>query len=178
MKVKLLSHVQILATPWTIAHQAPLSMGFSRQEYWSRLPWPSPRDLSDPGIKPGSPALQADALPSEPSRKPPLHVKYGGKEHLCGIRETWVQSLTLLWKSCYSSLHSPINWTQYVTHILFEKQCICGSDTQSCPTLCDLMDYSPPGSSVREILQARMLEWVAIPFSRGSSHPRDQTCVP
>ena len=59
-----------LATPWTVAHQAPLSMGFSRQEYWSGLPFPSSRDLPDPGIKPGSPALQADSLPSEPPGKP------------------------------------------------------------------------------------------------------------
>ena len=50
------------ATPWTIAHQIPLSVGFSRQEYCSGLPFPSPRDLPDPGIKPGSPALQADSL--------------------------------------------------------------------------------------------------------------------
>ena len=49
-----------------VAHQAPLSMGFSRQEYWSELPFPSPGDLPNPGIKPGSPALQADTLPSEP----------------------------------------------------------------------------------------------------------------
>ena len=54
-----------LATPWTVAHQAPLSMGFSRQEYWSGLPFPSPGDLPDPGIKPSSPALQADSLPNE-----------------------------------------------------------------------------------------------------------------
>ena len=51
-----------LATPWTIACQAPLSMGFSRQEYWSGLPFPSPGDLPDPGIEPGSPALHADSL--------------------------------------------------------------------------------------------------------------------
>ena len=51
------------ATPRTVARQAPLSMGFSRQEYWSRLPCPPPGDLPDPGIKPGSPALQADSLP-------------------------------------------------------------------------------------------------------------------
>ena len=51
-------------------YQAPLSMGFSRQEYWNGLPFPSPRDLPDPGIKPRSPALQADALPSEPPGKP------------------------------------------------------------------------------------------------------------
>ena len=49
-----------LATPWTAAHQAPLPVGFSRQEYWSGLPFPSPGDLSNPGIKPGTPALQAD----------------------------------------------------------------------------------------------------------------------
>ena len=64
--VKSLSHVQLSATPWTVAHQAPLSMGFSRQEYWSGLPFPSPGDLPDPGIEPRSPAFQADALPSEP----------------------------------------------------------------------------------------------------------------
>ena len=57
------SRVQLFATPWTAAHQAPPSMGFSRQEYWSGLPFPSPRDLSHPGIKPRSPTLQADALP-------------------------------------------------------------------------------------------------------------------
>ena len=54
-----------LATPWTAAHQAPLCMGFSRQAYWNGLPFPSPRDLPKAGIEPGSPALQADALPSE-----------------------------------------------------------------------------------------------------------------
>ena len=66
MKVKLLSRVRLFATPWTVAYQAPQSMGFSRQEYWSGLPFPSPGDLLDPGIEPGSPALQADTLPSEP----------------------------------------------------------------------------------------------------------------
>ena len=57
-------------TPWTAARQAPLSMGFSRQEYWSGLPCPSPGDLPNPGIKPRSHALQADSLPSEPPGKP------------------------------------------------------------------------------------------------------------
>ena len=65
-KVKLLSRVRLFATPWTVAYQAPPSMGFSRQEYWSGLPFPSPGDLPYPGIKPGSPAFQADALTSEP----------------------------------------------------------------------------------------------------------------
>ena len=70
MKVKLLSCVRLFATPWTVAYQVPLSMGFSRQECWSGLPFPSPGDLPDPGIEPGSPALQADALLSEPPGKP------------------------------------------------------------------------------------------------------------
>ena len=53
-------------TSWTVAHQAPLSMEFSRQEYWSGLPFPSPGDLPDPGIEPGSPEWKADSLPSQP----------------------------------------------------------------------------------------------------------------
>ena len=64
VKVKLLNHVRLFATPWTVAYQASLSVGFSRQEYWSGLPFPAPGDLPDPGIEPRSPALQADALPS------------------------------------------------------------------------------------------------------------------
>ena len=59
-----------LLTPWTVAHQAPLSMAFSRREYWSGLPFPPPGDLPHRGIEPGSPALQADALTSEPAGKP------------------------------------------------------------------------------------------------------------
>ena len=55
--------------PWTVAYQAPPSLGFSRQEYWSGLPFPSPGDLPNPGIEPGSPILQADSLPSEPPGK-------------------------------------------------------------------------------------------------------------
>ena len=61
------SHVRLFVTSWT--YQAPPSMGFSRQEYWSGLPFPSPGDLPDLGIEPGSPALYADALPSEPPGK-------------------------------------------------------------------------------------------------------------
>ena len=69
-KVKSLSRVQFFATPWTVAYQAPLSMGFSRQEYWNGLPFPSPGDLPDPGIEPGFPPLQADTLLSEPQGSP------------------------------------------------------------------------------------------------------------
>ena len=71
MKVKSLSRVQLFAAPWTVAYQAPPSMDFSRQEYWSGLPFPSPGDLPDPGIEPVSlvsPALQVDSSPAEPSQ--------------------------------------------------------------------------------------------------------------
>ena len=70
VEVNLLSPVQLFETPWTVAHQVPPSMGFSRQEYWSGLPFPSPGDLPKPGMEPRSPALQAKALTSEPPKKP------------------------------------------------------------------------------------------------------------
>ena len=94
-------------------------MGFSRQEYWSGLPFPSPGDLPYPGIEPGSPALQTDALPSEPLGKPDVQYAAAAAAKLL----------------------------------------------QSCPTLCDPIDRSPPGSPIPGILQARILEWVAISFS-------------
>ena len=99
LKVKSLSRVRLFVTPWTVAYHAPPSMGFSRQEYWSGLPFPSPGSESESEV------------------------------------------------------------------------------AQSCPTLCDPMDYGLPGFSVHGIFQARILEWVAISFSRGSSQPRDRTCI-
>ena len=114
----MLSLVQLFVTPWTVAYQAPQSMEFSRQEYWSGLPFLSPRDLPNPGIEPGYPTLQADALPSEPPGK---------------------------------SKQSEV--------------------AQSCPTLCNPMDYGLPCSSVHGTFQARVLEWAAISFSRWSSRP-------
>ena len=71
VKVKSLSRVRLFATPWTVAHEAPPSMGFSKQEYWSGLPLPSSGYLPDPGIKPRYPTLQADVL-TEPPGKPPV----------------------------------------------------------------------------------------------------------
>ena len=68
--MKSFSRVRLSATPWTVAYQAPSSIGFSRQEYWSGLPFPSPGDLPDPGIELGSPELQADSLPTELSGEP------------------------------------------------------------------------------------------------------------
>ena len=66
----MLSHVRLFATPWTAAHQVPLSMGFPRQEYWSGLPFPPPRDLPDSGFKPMSPALTGTFFTTEPPGKP------------------------------------------------------------------------------------------------------------
>ena len=71
--MKSLSRVRLFATPWSVDHQVPLSIGFSRQEYWRGLPFASTGDLPNPGIEPRSPALQADALTSEPPGK-----SYGG----------------------------------------------------------------------------------------------------
>ena len=77
--VSCFSHVQFFLTLWTVACQAPLSRGFSRQESWSGLPFPPPGDLPNPGIKPGSPALQVVCLLTEPPGKPLLplesHIK-------------------------------------------------------------------------------------------------------
>ena len=111
------SRIRLFVTPWTVACQAPLSMGSSRQEYWSGLPCPPPGDLPDPGIEPVS--LLSPALA-------------GG---FFTTSATWEAQVKV---------------------------------TQSCLTLCDPRDYT-----VHEILQARILEWVAFPFTRGSSQPRD-----
>ena len=68
--IQALSHVQLFATPWTIARQIPPSKGFPRQEYWSGLPFPSPGDLPDPGIEPRSPVLAGGSFITEPLGKP------------------------------------------------------------------------------------------------------------
>ena len=68
-KCELLSRVRFFVSPWAVAHQAPLSVGFSMQEYWSGLPFPSPEDLPHPGTEPGCPVLQADPPQSEPPWK-------------------------------------------------------------------------------------------------------------
>ena len=107
------SSVQLFVTLWTIAHQATLSMGFSRQEYCSGLPFPRPGDLPNLGIElglPASPASQADSLPTEPPGKPSDHPAAAAAKSF-----------------------------------------------QSCPTLCDPIDGSPPGSPVPGTLQARTL---------------------
>ena len=117
------SHVRFFATPWTVAHQAPLFMGISRQEYWSGLLCPSPGDLPDPGINTASPALAGIFFTTEPPGKPLSYMR--------------------------------------------------AKSLQSCPTLCDPIDCSTPGSSLHGILQARIPEWIAISFSRESCRPRN-----
>ena len=72
--VCMLSCIQLLVTPWTVAHQTPLSVGFSRQEYWSGLPFPPPGDLPNPGITPKSPALAGRFFTPEPPGKPVAHI--------------------------------------------------------------------------------------------------------
>ena len=80
--LSLFSHVQLFVTLWFVAHHAPLSMGFSRQECWSGLPWPLPGDLPDPGIKPRSPvapAMQAFSLPLS-HQGSPMHPAQNNKK--------------------------------------------------------------------------------------------------
>ena len=89
-KWKSSSHVWLFATPWTVAHQILLSMEFSRQEYWSGLVFPSPGDLSNPGIEPRSPAFQSDSLLSEPLRKP----KNTGVGSLSFLQESFLTQTT------------------------------------------------------------------------------------
>ena len=92
--MKSLSCVPLFLTLWTVAYQAPPSMGFSRQEYRRGLPFPSPGDLPDPGIKPGSPTLQADALPSEPPEKP---LSEGGSEnYICLVFKKYCDYLGMM----------------------------------------------------------------------------------
>ena len=81
---------------WTVAYQAPLSVGFSKQEYWSGLPFPSPGDLPDPGIKPGSPALQADALPSKPPGNVPVYILLYFKHRSRMVRNFSSKSLLVI----------------------------------------------------------------------------------
>ena len=135
--------IGLFATPWTVAHQVPLSLEFPRQEYWSKLPFPSPGDLPDPGIELMSPALADGFYNIEPPGKPMIIL---------------------------------VSFTKEGKYNSFIYVCVKVKVTQSCPTLCDPMDYIVHG-----ILQARILEWVAFPFSRGSSQPRDRafiSCAP
>ena len=125
VKVKSLSDIRLLATPWTVAYQAPPSMGFSRQEHWSGVPLPSPKIL--------------------------LSIsKYSHMTFLLHL---------LIW------------------HMILRDSCVHAKLLQLCLTLWDPMVCSPPGFLIHGILQAKILEWVAISSSRGSSPPKGQTHI-
>ena len=95
------SCVRLFATPWTVAYQAPPSMGFSRPECWSGLPFPSPGDLPDPGFEPRSPALQADALPCEPSGK--LKIRLNNAKNIL-LARYHLPLQCYVWWAVYSKL--------------------------------------------------------------------------
>ena len=109
-KRELLSHVWLCATPWTAAHQAPLSMGFSRQECWSGLSFPPPGDLPNPETEAGSPDLQADSLPAEPPAKPERW------NHLRSQGLSWWDWCQLLWQRRPRILASYRSKSQLTSH--------------------------------------------------------------
>ena len=131
-------------TPWIVVLQAPLLLGFSRQEYWNGLPFPPPLgDLPDPEIEPMSPVVSCTGsgfFTTEPSGKPYINI----------IQKQLLKDFV----GCNSVSNA----------ICIVPSCFAKS-LQSCLTLCDPIDGSPPGSPVPRILQARTLEWVAISFS-------------
>ena len=134
MKVKLLSRVRLLATSWTAAHQAPPPMGFSRQEHWSGLPFPSPMHESEneSEVAQSCPTLRTAAYQA------PLSMGFSRQEYWSGLP---------------------------LPSLLEVPAAAAAKSLQSCPTLCDPRNGSPPGSLGPGILQARTLEWVASPVS-------------
>ena len=139
-----------LGPPWTVAYQAPPSIGFSRQEYGNGLPLPSPGDLPNPGVEPRSPALQADALTSELLL---LLLSHFSRARFCATPKM----------AAHQVPPSPGVGCHFLLQCMKVKS--ESEVAQSCPTLSDPMDCSPPGSSVHGIFQARVLEWGAIAFS-------------
>ena len=165
--VSSLSHVQLFAISRAVAHQAHLSMGFSRQEYWSGLPCPPPADLLTQGSNPSLLCLLhwRWILYHWATWEAPECVAL-----LCKIYVLWWVTTLKVWKP---------EWLQPKQLEIYgaAPACVHAKPLQSCPNLCDPTDCSPPGSSVHGILQARILEWVAMPSSRGSFWHRDWTCV-
>ena len=143
VKVKSLSRVRLLATSWTAAYQAPLSMGFSGQEYWSGVSLPSPY----------------------------IHTM----DYYSAIKRDKVLIHAKTWRNLENMMIHLRRQSQRPTYCINPFMCVLVA--QACPTLCHLMDCSLPGSSVCGILQARILEWVAISLSRESSRSRDRTQV-
>ena len=139
-------------------------MGFSRQEHWSGLPFPSPGDLPNPGIETWSPGPQANSLPSEPPGKSllPSSVQLSCSVMSDSLRPHRWQPTRLCRPWDFPGKNTGVD-----CHFLL--QCIKVKSesevAQSCLTLCDPIDSSPPGSPIPGILQARILEWIAISFS-------------
>ena len=176
------------ATLWMAAHQDPLSMGgFSRQEYWSGLPYPPPGDLPDLEIELGSPALQADSLSLSHWGSPPyillrrvrLQSQWARtkKVRVPKISQNFLRRWQFKINNCSPGINSTLfqhNWKTSTAAPQPRWVALKGRTllhalwvlvAQSCPTLCDPMNCSPSGFSVHGILQARILEWVAILFS-------------
>ena len=149
--MKSLSHVRFFVIPWTVTYQAPPSMGFSRQEYWSELPFPSPGVLPDPDIEPLSSALQADSLPSEPTGTQKGHVASPSEDQVAVSHMTGGSAQHHANKDAKS--------------------------LQFCPTLCNPGDCSALGCSVRGILRQGCWSGLPCPSPEESSQSRDQTCV-
>ena len=129
-KVKSLSHVWLFATPWTVAYQAPPSMGFSRQEYWSGLPLPSPGDLPDPRIKPRSPTFQADALTSEPPGKPEilLLIKGAREQTRWALRPLWTLGCII-----QAERDGPVELSRHIFYVPMCYTVTCNiSETRCC----------------------------------------------
>ena len=165
-------------------------MEFSRQEYWSELPFPSLSDFPDPGIELVSPALEADSLPSEWIPGKPNNLQIFSPNFwavLLNISKFPFIRVSLHFVSpiavCKSTCFPTYLVIEYVAQFLYffpilvlDMICCC-LVAKSCPTLCDPMVWSPPGSSLHGVSQARILEWVDISFFRGSFRPRDRTQV-
>ena len=134
------SHVRLCATPQTAAHQAPQSLGFSRQERWSGLPFPSPIHESEKWK--WSRSVVSDSLWPHGLQPTRLLCPWDFPGKSTGV-------------GCHCLLQKCLDWC-----IIYPA----AKSLQSCPTLCDPIDGSPPGSPVPGILQARTLEWVAISF--------------
>ena len=164
-----LSRVQFLATPWTTALQAPLSIRLPRQEHWNGLPFPSPGYWAHRHSKTHhlmQPCL-SERQDSIPPTKAQAHYLPPGSQH-----------------RPLDQPHPPRGRHQKQEELQpwslrkrDHKHSKFSLATQLCLTLCNPIDYSLPGSSIHGIFQARVLEWVATAFSRGSSQPRDRTRV-
>ena len=174
VKVKSLSRVRLLATPWTVAHQAPPSMGFSRQEYWSGVPLPSPAYGPYQVLKHRRHSEIFVELITLPFYFWIKKISNGSRYSFKWEHFSWtiaVNDHSPTWGTSSFSVKGPPA-KRAPSHLAVQVLVV-----QSCPTLCDPMDCSSPGSSVHGIFQARILEWVAISYSRGSSPPRDWTQV-